>query len=71
MVDESLLEMVGAIPPVLLQVKAQETRSHLSGPIRNITSRLQISLDGIDDRDACLAFSPETSNLRVVSPLAV
>ena len=71
MVDEHLLKVVGAEPPILLQVHGQVACYDHSSSIRHETSFVHLSHESVDYWHSCHAPSPSIYDGHISLPVVV
>ena len=69
MVHQHLLEVVGAVTPVLLQVEGQVRRDHLPASVGHPACLVQFSHARVNERHSCCALPPSLDELEVFAPL--
>ena len=71
MVDEYMLKVVSAKPPILLQVHGQVTSYDLSSPIRQEPSFIHFSHEGVYYGHACHPSLPSLYDSHVCLPVVI
>ena len=70
-VDECLLEVVGALEPILLEVLSQVAGDDHAAAVRHEPGRVHVTHQCVDEWHASPAFSPPLHDLRIRFPVVV
>lgn len=71
MINESLFEPVGTVPPILSQIKSQVARHNLSSSIRHKPSTIHFPHECIYEWHSSIALLPPLDLVEVLEPVLV